>query len=143
MVCIFFVKYTATTEIYTYVHTLSLHDALPILFLVSHDRAFLENTVTHVIAFEGNGVLTEFGGGYDDWWRFSEQRALDKLAADKAAANKPAPAKPTVKSKPGKLSFQETRELEELRSEEHTSELQSLMRSSYDVFCLTKKQTTH
>ncbi|WP_325544755.1 ATP-binding cassette domain-containing protein, partial [Sphingopyxis sp.] len=41
------------------------------LFLVSHDRAFLENTVTQVIAFEGNGVLTEFGGGYDDWRRFT------------------------------------------------------------------------
>src|SRR3546814_1394645 len=31
---------------------------------------------------------------------------------------------------------------DEIRSEEHTSELQSLMRSSYAVFCLTKKQTT-
>src|SRR3546814_20165728 len=28
--CFFFLKYTATTEIYTYLHTLSLHDALPI-----------------------------------------------------------------------------------------------------------------
>src|SRR5690606_35431320 len=84
------------------------------LFLVSHDRAFLENTVTQVIAFEGNGVLTEFGGGYDDWRRFSEQRALDKQAANKAAANKPAPAKPAEKPKSAKLSFQESKELEEL-----------------------------
>src|SRR3546814_4669226 len=29
------------------------------------------------------------------------------------------------------------------RSEEHTSELQSLMRISYAVFCLKKKQSTH
>src|SRR3546814_8163620 len=56
------------------------------LFLVSHDRAFLENTVTQVIAFEGNGVLSEFGGGYDDWRRFSQHRAAEKLATEKAAA---------------------------------------------------------
>src|SRR3546814_7898096 len=31
----------------------------------------------------------------------------------------------------------------QMRSEEHTSELQSLMRISYDVFCLKKKKTTH
>src|SRR3546814_2261964 len=35
----------------------------------------------------------------------------------------------------------ETSELSDLRSEEHTSELQSLMSISYDVFCLTKKKT--
>jgi ABC transport system ATP-binding/permease protein len=50
------------------------------LFLVSHDREFLENTVTQVIAFEGNGVLDEFGGGYDDWLRFSQQRNLEKTS---------------------------------------------------------------
>ena len=51
-----------------------LQDFNGTLFLVSHDRAFLENTVTQVIAFEGNGVLTEFGGGYDDWQRFSASK---------------------------------------------------------------------
>src|SRR3546814_9578971 len=35
----------------------------------------------------------------------------------------------------------EARQLLELRSEEHTSELQSLLRISYAVFCLTKKKT--
>lgn len=48
------------------------------LFLVSHDRAFLENTVTQVIAFEGDGKLTSFGGGYDDWERFSAQKLADQ-----------------------------------------------------------------
>ena len=47
------------------------------LFLVSHDRAFLENTVTQVIAFEGDGKLTEFGGGYDDWQRSVSYTHLD------------------------------------------------------------------
>ena len=85
------------------------------LFLVSHDRAFLENTVTQVIAFEGNGVLTEFGGGYDDWQRFTTQRlaesALDAKSNTKQnAANTAKPAsKPT-----SKLSFKEQKELDKI-----------------------------
>ena len=86
------------------------------LFLVSHDRAFLENTVTQVIAFEGNGVLTEFGGGYDDWNRYTQQRLQDgrsaeKKVADAAQANKAkvalVPSKTTTK-----LSFKEQKELD-------------------------------
>ena len=92
------------------------------LFLVSHDREFLENTVTQVIAFEGNGVLDEFGGGYDDWLRFSQQRTAEK------ASNKPAPSKAEPKksepkksehTKPTaqKLSFNEKKELDNLPQE--------------------------
>ncbi|MGZ8271282.1 MAG: ATP-binding cassette domain-containing protein [Methylophilus sp.] len=84
------------------------------LFLVSHDRAFLENTVTQVIAFEGNGKLTEFGGGYDDWLRFSQQQLAAQQAENKANANKPAEKAAPVKAKPSKLSFKETKELETL-----------------------------
>ena len=92
------------------------------LFLVSHDREFLENTVTQVIAFEGNGMLDEFGGGYDDWLRFSQQRTAEK------ASNKPAPSKAEPKksepkksehTKPTaqKLSFNEKKELDNLPQE--------------------------
>ncbi|HLD09362.1 MAG TPA: ATP-binding cassette domain-containing protein [Methylophilaceae bacterium] len=87
------------------------------LFLVSHDRAFLENTVTQVIAFEGNGILTEFGGGYDDWRRFTEQRTTEKQAAkqaaEKASANKTFKPAENKKSS-SKLSFKELKELESL-----------------------------
>ncbi|MBC7756193.1 MAG: ATP-binding cassette domain-containing protein [Bdellovibrio sp.] len=82
------------------------------LFLVSHDRAFLENTVTQVIAFEGNGVLTEFGGGYDDWQRFTQQRLTD-LAQVTKANPKPVAAKSAPKPS-SKLSFKEQKELEEI-----------------------------
>ncbi len=44
-----------------------LQDYRGTIFLVSHDRAFLDNVVTQVIAFEGNGVLREHVGGYSDW----------------------------------------------------------------------------
>jgi ATP-binding cassette subfamily F protein uup len=91
------------------------------LFLVSHDRAFLENTVTQVIAFEGNGVLTEFGGGYDDWQRFTQQRLQDSRAEDKRLAELAQLAKTNAKqnaanqAKPAaKLSFKEEKELTEI-----------------------------
>ena len=96
-----------------------LQDFNGTLFLVSHDRAFLENTVTQVIAFEGNGQLTEFGGGYDDWQRFTQKRLDDKRAAEIALSAKvsqtAAPANIGY-SKPAssKLSFKEQKELESL-----------------------------
>ncbi len=104
-----------------------LQDFSGTLFLVSHDRAFLENTVTQVIAFEGNGVLTEFGGGYDDWQRFSASKNQKASVPIKT----PAPIKsPTPEAnihapsgasksdskpeKPAKLSFKEQKELDEI-----------------------------
>jgi ATP-binding cassette subfamily F protein uup len=85
------------------------------LFLVSHDRAFLENTVTQVIAFEGNGVLTEFGGGYDDWQRFSAQEKQKTLKTDALQANINAPSGASKSdNKTAKLSFKEQKELEEI-----------------------------
>ncbi|MFD1121518.1 ATP-binding cassette domain-containing protein [Methylophilus flavus] len=91
-----------------------LQDYTGTLFLVSHDRAFLENTVTQVIAFEGQGKLTEFGGGYDDWLRFSQDRnktaPAPKVTAAPAAQSPTAPARKT-------LSFKEQRELEALPQE--------------------------
>jgi ATP-binding cassette subfamily F protein uup len=87
-----------------------LQDFHGTLFLVSHDRAFLENTVTQVIAFEGNGVLTEFGGGYDDWQRFTVQRAAEAQAEKPKVAVAPPKASP-VKPASNKLSFKEMQEL--------------------------------
>ncbi len=89
-----------------------LQDFSGTLFLVSHDRAFLENTVTQIISFEGNGELIEFGGGYDDWKRFSDQRAatLAQTTKPPAEATSRAAAKPAKT----KLSFSEQRELEAL-----------------------------
>src|SRR3546814_11672358 len=85
----FFFNESATTEIYTYCHTLSLHDALPI------SRAAVAAFALRALAFGGCGACGRFG------------------AAEQAL---------------------------EPRSEEHTSELQSLMRISYAVFCLKKKK---
>ena len=95
-----------------------LQDFTGTLFLVSHDRAFLENTVTQVIAFEGNGILTEFGGGFDDWQRFSQQRAQANRAEDKRLSELSQAAKPQSKPTPvkaaSKLSFKEEKELADI-----------------------------
>lgn len=39
------------------------------VLIVSHDRAFLDNVVTSILVFEGNGKVAEYIGGYDDWIR--------------------------------------------------------------------------
>ena len=90
-----------------------LQDFPGTLFLVSHDRAFLENTVTQVIAFEGNGQLTEFGGGYDDWLRFTEQRTKEAANAPKVKIETPKPAATSAPTKT-KLSYKEQLELDQL-----------------------------
>jgi ATP-binding cassette subfamily F protein uup len=91
-----------------------LQDFPGTLFLVSHDRAFLENTVTQVIAFEGNGQLTEFGGGYDDWLRFTEQRASAISNSPKAKVSEQKPATEKATPAKAKLSYKEQLELAEL-----------------------------
>jgi ABC transport system ATP-binding/permease protein len=95
------------------------------LFLVSHDRAFLENTVTQVIAFEGNGVLTEFGGGYDDWQRFTQQRLEDKKAQQAQTTKLNAKPNNTAQAKPSaKLNFKEEKELAGIPTEIEKLELE-------------------
>jgi ATP-binding cassette subfamily F protein uup len=92
-----------------------LQDFTGTLFLVSHDRAFLENTVTQVIAFEGNGVLTEFGGGYDDWQRYTQQRQADAAQAAKATPKQNTASAAKVEPKTtSKLSYKEQKELDEI-----------------------------
>src|SRR5665213_2041592 len=62
-----------------------LQDYTGTVFLVSHDRAFLDNVVTEVIAFEGNGVLREHVGGYSDWAAYQARAATADKRADTPA----------------------------------------------------------
>lgn len=55
------------------------------LLLVSHDRSFLDNTVTSTMVFNGDGKIEEFVGGYDDW--LHQQKAV--VENEKATATKP------------------------------------------------------
>ncbi|MES2941171.1 MAG: ATP-binding cassette domain-containing protein [Pseudomonadota bacterium] len=88
------------------------------VFLVSHDRAFLDNVVTSTIASEGDGRWREYEGGVQDWLLQSRraqqiaQAAAPAQAARNAAPAAPAPATASLAKK--KLSYKEQRELEAL-----------------------------
>jgi ATP-binding cassette subfamily F protein uup len=84
------------------------------LLVVSHDRVFLDNVVTSVFVFEGEGVVNEYVGGYTDWLNYSLAKKKEQAKADKkeakAAIQKPVLA--TIKAK--KRSYKEQKELDEL-----------------------------
>ncbi|WP_419787529.1 ATP-binding cassette domain-containing protein [Pseudodesulfovibrio sp.] len=83
------------------------------LLLVSHDRAFLNNVVDSTIAFEGNGHVAEYVGGYDDWLRQRPETPPPSAGtcAPPAEGPKPAPAK----KEKTKLSYKEKYELTQKR----------------------------
>ena len=93
------------------------------VFLVSHDRTFLDNVVTSTIAFEGDGHWREYEGSVQDWLiqskrarEIAEQRAAASAPAPAPVAAAPAPTAQTVaRAAPRKkLSYKEQRELETL-----------------------------
>ncbi|HEX7889396.1 MAG TPA: ATP-binding cassette domain-containing protein [Ramlibacter sp.] len=95
-----------------------LQDYEGTVFLVSHDRAFLDNVVTSTIAFEGDGHWREYEGGVEDWLTQSRRaRALAEAAnpapAPVAKEDKPAPT-PAPTAARRKLGYKEQRELEAL-----------------------------
>ena len=88
------------------------------VFLVSHDRRFLDNVVTSTIVAEGDGRWREYEGGVEDWQAQSARAAI-------LAAPGPAPAlrrarpdandkAPAAAAAPRKLSYREQRELDGL-----------------------------
>ncbi len=89
------------------------------VFLVSHDRTFLDNVVTQVFVAEGGGQWREYIGGYSDWERVRKSapavaaRETSKPVAKAVAASAPnAAAAAPAKAK--KLSFKDQRDLEQL-----------------------------
>ncbi|MDO3386399.1 ATP-binding cassette domain-containing protein [Gilvimarinus sp. SDUM040013] len=107
------------------------------VLLVSHDRAFLNNLVSSVIAFEGGGAVREYVGGYDDWLRqggkWVDDSAVDSAASDDtpqagqvAQAGKDSQPKSVSASAPApkkKLSYKLQREFDALPGEIETLEV--------------------
>ena len=111
-----------------------LEDYTGTVFLVSHDRVFLDNVVTQVFVAEGEGRWREYVGGYSDWERVrapvepvdSKKPAqkstasapatssANSAAAKSSATNASATTSSAAVAKPKKLSFKEQRELEQL-----------------------------
>lgn len=81
------------------------------IILVSHDRRFLDNVVTEVLAPEGDGRWREYVGGYSDWLAQRPQPVEPEKQEPKEI-----PLQPKNKVKPQKLrmSYKENKELEEL-----------------------------
>jgi ATP-binding cassette subfamily F protein uup len=78
------------------------------LLLISHDRSFINDVVTSTLSFEGNGVIREYVGGYDDWERQRAAGTLKTRPLQKTAPTRSSPKKQT------KLSYKLQRELDEL-----------------------------
>ncbi len=93
-----------------------LHEYKGTLFLVSHDRAFLDNVVTQTIAAEGEGYWHEYAGGYQDWADYQARRRAEEAlpAARRAVQAATAPASRLKADGSRKLSYKEKRELAEL-----------------------------
>ena len=92
-----------------------LEDYKGTVFLVSHDRTFLDNVVTQVIVSEGEGYWREYVGGYTDWERQRPTQAALSASRNSARPEAPAPGVATATvAKQKKLSYKEQRELEEL-----------------------------
>jgi ATP-binding cassette subfamily F protein uup len=79
------------------------------LFLVSHDREFLDSVVTQTIASEGGGEWKEYAGGYSDW-----QRVKSRAAPPEPARQKTGALAPRRRTQNNKLGYKEERELAEL-----------------------------
>jgi len=78
------------------------------LLLVSHDRQFIDNTVTSTLVFEGQGIVNEYVGGYQDWLR---QRSVDETPTEtvtavkkpRRSADKRGPEQKELRALPGKI----------------------------------------
>ncbi len=96
----------------------TLQDYPGTVLLVSHDRRFLDNVVTQTLAAEGGGRWKEYVGGYGDWL---EQRPAPQPGPQaRVASSARVPGGiggPGRKPSPAKLSYKESRELEQLPAE--------------------------
>lgn len=89
------------------------------LLLVSHDRAFMDNVVTSILVFEGDGKINDYVGGYSDWIARGgsfDSRAEGKKSAKAGGAENPGqqPKVATAAVVKKKLSYKVQKELDEL-----------------------------
>lgn len=104
-----------------------LQDYPGTVFLVSHDRRFLDAVVTQSIVAEGDGLWREYVGGYDDWLSARARAArlnevaprvpgsVARIAVTEAATSTPStPSTPSRREPKAKLSYRETQELAQL-----------------------------
>ncbi|WP_260483489.1 ABC-F family ATP-binding cassette domain-containing protein [Sphingomicrobium flavum] len=82
------------------------------VLLVSHDRDFLDRTVTVTLGLDGSGKVDIVAGGYEDWAKRRKERRSGEKKQKRAA-----PAKPVPSTKPTKLSYKDQRDFDLLPGE--------------------------
>lgn len=83
------------------------------LIVVSHDRDFLDQTVSRILAFEGGGQIDGYIGGYQDYLNARKEKAAVAVVEEKAAARKLAALRPGA-SPDARMTYKQTYELETL-----------------------------
>lgn len=108
------------------------------VLLVSHDREFVNNTVTSSLLFAGEGRIIDIAGGYDDVIAYQQRSqnagAVQKMTKNTTAAVEQTPVQASVSSAK-KLSYKEKRELEQLPAliEQLETELEALQTTVNDA----------
>src|SRR4051812_6188110 len=92
------------------------------VLIVSHDRDFLDRTVTITLGLDGSGKVDVVAGGYEDWVRKRYREHLPprppaKAAAQAKSASAPTPQSPAARGRGGKLSYKDQRDLDRLPQE--------------------------
>lgn len=93
-----------------------LDDFPGVVFVVSHDRYFLDRTVDRILAFEGDGIVTHHVGNYTEYAEHAAAESARKTQAEAAA--KPAASAPSAAARgteaagPTKMSYKEQKEFE-------------------------------
>src|SRR3546814_1818791 len=130
--CLFFFNDTTTTEIYTYLHTLSLHDALPI------SGVLVEALAEAVLGIAGDEDHLQIRAGLAHLAHQARPVEARHHHVGDQQVDRRLLARQYLQRGLAGVGLQHVVALvaQRPRSEEHTSELQSLMRISYAVFCL-------
>ncbi len=84
------------------------------LIVVSHDREFLDNVVTSILAFEDDGRVHEYIGGYSDWLKHGHRLAETENPAEVVQSAEQTGQTGRKPQAPRKLSYKQQRELENL-----------------------------
>lgn len=93
------------------------------VIVISHDRFFMDRIVNHIFAFEGNGVIKDFPGGYSDYrlWRAErervEQQERKEHSSDEKAAAQNERKQQRAEQRKNKMTYAERREFEALSAE--------------------------